>query len=65
MRVVNKVFMLPHDNLMFHHFYFVPCAPPMPPFSSSPPLSSIFTPLPFLQEDLEVLVAHGLTIRVS
>ena len=65
MRVFNKVFMLSPDNLMFYCFYFVPCAPPMPPFSSSPPSSSILTPLPFLQEALEVLVAQGLTARVS
>ena len=59
MRIFNKVFMLSHDNLMFYHFYFVPCAPPMPPSSPSPSLL-ISTPLPFLQEALEVLVASRL-----
>ena len=59
MHIFNKVFMLFHDNLTFCHFYFVPCAPPMPPSSPSPSLP-ILTPLPFLQEALEVLVASRL-----
>ena len=60
-----KFFVLFHDNLTFCHFYFVPCAPPMPPSSPSPS-SPILTPLPFLQEALEVLVAsrlNGLSVR--
>ena len=59
MRVFNKVFMLSHDNLTFYRFYFVPCAPPMPPSSPSP-LIAYLDPLPFLQEALEVLVASRL-----
>ena len=55
----NKVFVLSHDNLTFYRFYFVPCAPPMPPSSLSPS-SPISTPLPFLKEALEVLVASKL-----
>ena len=65
MRIFNKVCMLFHDNLTFCHFYFVPCAPPMSPSSPSPS-SPISTPLPFLQEALEVLVAsrlNGLSVR--
>ena len=65
MHIFNKVFMLSHDNLMFYRFYFVPCAPPMPPSSPSPS-SPISTPLPFLQEALEVLVAsrfNGSSVR--
>ena len=37
MRIFNKVFVLAHDNLTFYRFYFVPCAPPMPPSSPCPP----------------------------
>ena len=59
MRIFNKVFVLSHDNLTFYHFYFVPCAPPMPPSSPSP-LVTYLDPLPFLQEALEVLVASRL-----
>ena len=65
MHIFNKAFMLFHDNLMFYHFYFVPCAPPMPPSSPSP-LFAYLNPLPFLQEALEVLVMSrlsGLSVR--
>ena len=61
----NKVFVLFHDNLTFYRFYLVPCAPPMPPSSPSPS-SLTLTPLPFLQEALEVLVGsrlNGLSVR--
>ena len=59
MCIFNKVFVLSRDNLTFYHFYFVPWAPPMPPSSPSP-LSPIPTPLPFLQEALEVLIVSRL-----
>ena len=59
MHIFNKAFVLFHDNLMFYHFYLVSRAPPMPPSSPSPSLP-ISTPLPFLQEALEVFVASRL-----
>ena len=42
----NKAFMLFHDNVTFYRFYFVPCAPPMPPSSPSPPLCLSLPPSP-------------------
>ena len=65
MCMFNKAVMLFHDNVTFYRFYFIPCAPPMTPSSPSPS-SPISTPLPFLQEALEVLVAsriNGLSVR--
>ena len=51
MHVFNKVFVLSHDNLMFYRFYFVPCAPPMPPSSPSP-LVAYLNPPPLLARGL-------------
>ena len=64
MRNFNKVFVPFHDNLAFYRFYFVPCAPPMPP-SSHPPLCLSRPPSPSYKRPWRCLLCQGFTTRVS